>query len=116
QGRAVQIVTPPDARLTLPARTALRGLPNRWVVRDPGHGFYDGLSGAVLHWKGGTFTPARDDSGAVPLAPAFADASRGGDRQLILSLRTRHAPDADLVLGRALEAAFRRLTGAPPAG
>lgn len=114
--RALQIVTPPTARLTLPTRTALRGLPNRWVVQDPEHGYYDGLSGAVLHWKKGTFTPAQDEQGATVVAEAFAPAPDVGDRQLILTLRTRHPADEHLVLGHALEAALRHLTGAPPAG
>ncbi|RSN51832.1 hypothetical protein DMH12_21110 [Streptomyces sp. WAC 04229] len=114
--RALQMVTPPTARLTLPTRTALHGLPNRWVVQDPDHGYYDGLSGAVLHWKDGTFTPVRDENGKASAAGAFTGASVGGERQLLLTLRTRHAPDADLVLGRSLESAFRCLTGGPPAG
>ncbi|KOG07342.1 hypothetical protein ADK35_44195, partial [Streptomyces viridochromogenes] len=114
--RALQIVTPPTARLTLPTRTALHGLPNRWVVQDPEHGYYDGLSGAVLHWKNGTFTPVHDDNGTPRIAEAFTPTADSGDRQLILTLRTRHPADADLVLGRALEAAFRHLTIAPPAG
>jgi hypothetical protein len=114
--RALQIVTPPTARLTLPTRTALRGLPNRWVVQDPEHGYYDGLSGAVLHWKNGTFTPVQDEQGATRVAEVFAPAPDTGDRQLILTLRTRHVADENLVLGRALETAFRHLTGAPPAG
>ncbi|MFD4262137.1 DUF6177 family protein [Streptomyces sp. NPDC058534] len=114
--RALQIVTPPTARLTLPTRTALQGLPNRWVVQDPEHGYYDGLSGAVLHWKGGTFTPVRDENGKASPAGAFTAATVTGERQLLLTLRTRHAPDADLVLGRSLEAAFRCLAGGPPAG
>lgn len=113
--RALQIVTPPTARLTLPTRTALHGLPNRWVVQDPEHGYYDGLSGAVLHWKNGTFTPVRDESGTARIAEAFT-ATDSGDRQLILTLRTRHPADADLVLGRALETVFQHLTGTPPAG
>jgi hypothetical protein len=114
--RALQIVTPPTARLTLPTRIALRGLPNRWVVQDPQHGYYDGLSGAVLHWKNGTFTPIRDEDGTASVAEAFKTAIETGDRQLLLTLRTRHPADADLVLGRALEAAFRHLTGSAPAG
>ncbi|MDT0613905.1 DUF6177 family protein [Streptomyces lancefieldiae] len=115
--RALQIVTPPTARLTLPTRAALHGLPNRWVVQDPEHGYYDGLSGAVLHWKGGTFTPVRDEEGKARLAEAFTAAALvPGDRQLLLTLRTRHTPDTDLVLGRSLEAAFRHLTGSPPVG
>lgn len=114
--RALQIVTPPTARLTLATRTALQGLPNRWVVQDPEHGYYDGLSGAVLHWKDGAFTPVRDEDGTTALAEAFTAPGEAGDRQLVLTLRTRHAPDADLVLGRALEAVFRGLTGTAPAG
>ncbi|MGW6736294.1 DUF6177 family protein [Streptomyces sp. NPDC055013] len=114
--QALQIVTPPTARLTLPTRTALRGLPNRWVVQDPEHGYYDGLSGAVLHWKNGTFTPVLDEDGAASVAEAFKTATETGERQFLLTLRTRHPADADLVLGRALEATFRHLTGAAPAG
>ncbi|MFI1536462.1 DUF6177 family protein [Streptomyces anandii] len=114
--RVLQIVTPSGARLTLPARAALRGLPNRWVIQDPAHGYYDGLSGAVLHWRNGTFTPVRDGSGTVPVAASFTAAAETGDRQLLLSLRTRHPADEDLVLGGAVETGFRELTGAPPGG
>ncbi|MFC9510096.1 DUF6177 family protein [Streptomyces sp. NPDC057002] len=114
--RALQIVTPPTARLTLPTRTALRGLPNRWVVQDPEHGYYDGLSGAVLHWRNGTFTPVQDEQGATRIAEAFTPTPDTGDRQLILTLRTRHPADENLVLGGALETAFQHLTGTPPAG
>ncbi|MFF1450667.1 DUF6177 family protein [Streptomyces sp. NPDC058274] len=115
--RALQIVTPPTTRLTLPTRTALHGHPNRWVIQDPEHGFYDGLSGAVLHWKGGTFIPVLDENDAASVAEAFTAATPAtGERQLVLSLRTRHPADADLVLGHALETAWQHLTGAPPAG
>lgn len=114
--RALQIVTPPTARLTLPTRAALRGLPNRWVVQDPEHGYYDGLSGAVLHWKNGTFTPVHEEDGSTRVAEALTSTIDTGDRQLILTLKTRHPADADLVLGHALETSFRHLTGTPPAG
>ncbi|MFD8234579.1 DUF6177 family protein [Streptomyces sp. NPDC059696] len=114
--RALQIVTPPTARLTLPTRDALRGLPNRWVVQDPELGYYDGLSGAALHWRNGTFTPVHDEHGATRVAEAFAPALDTGDRQLILTLRTRHPAEENVVLGCGLEAAFQHLTGAPPAG
>lgn len=97
--RALQIVTPPTTRLTLPTRNALRGLPNRWVVQDPEHGYYDGLSGAVLHWKNGTFTPVHDERGVTRVAEAFAPAPDTGDRQLILALRTRHPANENLVPG-----------------
>ncbi|MEW2495341.1 DUF6177 family protein [Streptomyces nodosus] len=114
--RALQIVTPPTTRLTLPARTALRGLPNRWVVQHPDHGYYDGLSGALLHWKNGTFTPVRDENGTAQVAEAFQAVTDTGERQLLLALSTRHPADADLVLGRALEIAYHYLTAGPPAG
>ncbi|MFJ9677923.1 DUF6177 family protein [Streptomyces sp. NPDC101194] len=114
-GRELQILTPPGTRLTLPARTLLDGLPSRWVVRDPGCGYYDGLSGAVLHWHDGRFGPVVGDG------PRIADAFRPrpgpeGERQLLLSVRTIHPADERLVLGGALEQAWRTLTGAPPAG
>lgn len=64
--RAFQIVTPPGTRLTLPTRTVLSGLPNRWVVKDGGGGYYDGLSGAELRWQHGEFAPA------TPTGPAGA--------------------------------------------
>ncbi|MDG9718719.1 DUF6177 family protein [Streptomyces sp. DH24] len=115
-GRALQIVTPPTARLTLPTRTALRGLPNRWVVKDPDCGYYDGLSGAVLHWQGGVFTPVRDAQGNGTLADAHGRTRPTRQRQLLLTLRTRHAPTPGLTLGDALETVFRHLTGEPPAG
>ncbi|MGW1065008.1 DUF6177 family protein [Streptomyces aureus] len=115
-GRALQIVTPRATRLTRPALTALHGHPNRWVLQEADHGFYDALSGAVLHWKGGVFTPVLDENGAASVADAFATTADSGERQLVLSLRTRHPADEDLVLGRAPEAAWRILTGAPPAG
>ncbi|WP_328874432.1 DUF6177 family protein [Streptomyces sp. NBC_00287] len=114
--RALHIVTPPTTRLTLPTRTALRGAPNRWVVQDPEHGYYDGLSGAVLHWKDGTFTPVRDKNGTARTAKAFTTAAEPDDRQLLLTLGTLHPADKDLVLGGALECAFHHLTGAPPTG
>ncbi|MFF4977821.1 DUF6177 family protein [Streptomyces sp. NPDC001083] len=114
--RALQIVTPPTTRLTLPTRTALLGHPNRWVIQDPDHGFYDGLSGAVLHWRGGTFTPVLDENGTASVAEAFKAGPDTGERQLIISLRTLHPADEDLTLGRALETAWHTLTGAPPAG
>ncbi|MGW2085599.1 DUF6177 family protein [Streptomyces sp. NPDC001880] len=114
-GRELQIVTPPSTRLTFPARTLLDGLPSRWVVSDPECGYYDALSGAVLHWHDGRFTHAAADG------PRIADVFRPrpgteDERQLLLSIRTVHPADEHLVLGGALEQAWRTLTGAPPAG
>ncbi|MFI2430765.1 DUF6177 family protein [Streptomyces sp. NPDC018693] len=110
--RALHVVTPPHTRLTLPLRAALGGTPNRWVVQDPADGYYDGLSGVQLSWQNGTFLPT-----GTTVADAFAaGAVSTRQRQLALSFRTVHAPDEQLVLGRALAAAWQHLTGAPPAG
>ncbi len=114
--RGLQVVTPGHCRLSLATRTTLVAQPSRWVVQDPRDGYYDGLSGAVLRWQDGAFAPARDAQGETPVAAAFAETARTDERQLIISLRTRHQPDAHLVLGGALEAAWQKLTGAPPAG
>ncbi|MFE9573990.1 DUF6177 family protein [Streptomyces sp. NPDC006692] len=114
--RALQIVTPPGVRLSLPLRTALTGVPNRWVVKDPDCGYYDGLSGAVLRWQDGTFAPARDASGQAVVAEAFSAPAPTSERQLIVAFRTVHNADENLVLGRALETAWQTLTGAAPVG
>ncbi|MEU2154070.1 DUF6177 family protein [Streptomyces sp. NPDC019396] len=114
---ALQIVTQPGTRLTLPTRTALGGHPNRWIIRDERCGYYDGLSGAILRWQNGAFTPLRTPDGEARLADAFkTGAAAVGERQLLLSLRTRHPADADLTLGGAIETCWQTLTGRPPAG
>ncbi|MEU1037111.1 DUF6177 family protein [Streptomyces sp. NPDC005907] len=114
--RALQIVTPPHVRLSPAARTTLARVPNRWVVEDPDCGYYDGLSGAVLRWQGGTFTPALTADGRATVARAFSATGPTAERQLHVAFRTRHAADPNLLLGGALETAWRALTGAPPAG
>jgi hypothetical protein len=114
--RALQIVTPPDVRLSPAARTTLAQVPNRWVVQDPDCGYYDGLSGAVLRWQDGTFTPALTADGKSTVAQSFTATGPSAERQLHVAFRTRHAADPNLLLGGALETAWRTLTGAPPAG
>ncbi|MEW2293484.1 DUF6177 family protein [Streptomyces sp. NPDC006743] len=114
-GRHLHLVTPPATRLTLPARTLLERTSARWVVSAPRTGCHDGLSGLELSWRDGLFTPAPGPS------PTMADAYRppsgpSGERQLLLSLRTVHPADGQLLLGGALECAWRTLTGEPPAG
>ncbi|WP_191094998.1 DUF6177 family protein [Streptomyces kanamyceticus] len=116
---ALQIVTPPHTRLTLPTRAALHGHPNRWVVQDPDCGYYDGLSGVRVEWHEGHFTPVRTKDGNTRVAEAFKPQPTPdalGARQLALSVHTTHPADEHLLLGGALEAAWRTLTGAPPAG
>ncbi|MGW3293067.1 DUF6177 family protein [Streptomyces xiamenensis] len=122
-GRALQIVTPRGARLSLPTRSLLGGLPNRWVVQDgaggtsraePGGGYYDGLSGSVLRWQDGAFaatgTPAPQFLDGVPRAAVSEEG------QLLLTFTTRRPAERDLLLGGPLETVWRVLTGGPPAG
>ncbi|GGU29414.1 DUF6177 family protein [Streptomyces lavendofoliae] len=116
-GHELQIVTPPGTRLTLPTRGLLAKVPARWVVQDPQCGYYDGLTGAVLHWDEDRFTEATPADGRTPLADAFqTGALARGEQQLHLSIRAIHPATDDLLLGGALEAAWQTLTGAPPAG
>ncbi|MBT2369232.1 hypothetical protein J7E88_28945 [Streptomyces sp. ISL-10] len=116
-GRELQIVTPPGTRLTFPVRTLLTNVPARWVVQDPGCGYYDGLTGAVLHWYEDRFAPVPATGGNTLIADAFhAHPSTPGERQLHLSIRTTHPATNGLLLGGALEAAWQTLTGTLPAG
>ncbi|MGK5640427.1 DUF6177 family protein [Streptomyces sp. URMC 126] len=114
--RGLQIVTPGHSRLSLPTRSLLTGPPLRWVVRDERCGYYDGLSGAVLGWRDGTFAPVADAHGRTLVADAFREVDRSGERQLVVAFRTCLPASEDLVLGGAVEAAWQTLTGAPPAG
>ncbi|MEV8021820.1 DUF6177 family protein [Streptomyces sp. NPDC086554] len=85
----------------------------------PDCGYYDGLSGAQLHWQDGAFTPVKSAEGSPRIAEAFKPdpaSDTSGERQLLLSLHATHAADEHLQLGGALEAAWQTLTGAPPAG
>ncbi|MFF7387165.1 DUF6177 family protein [Streptomyces scabiei] len=74
--RSLQIVTPAGVRLTAAARSTLARVPNRWVVQDPECGYYDGLSGAVLRWQDGAFSPALAEDGTA-VAAAFTRGVRG---------------------------------------
>ncbi|UGQ15042.1 DUF6177 family protein [Yinghuangia sp. ASG 101] len=112
--RAFQLITSADARLTLPTRGALSGLPNRWVVRDGEGGYYDGLSGNELRWRDGSFQPLGRI--ARPFAEATAQADGTAERQLLLTCVTRQAATDTLLLGGAVEALWRVLAGTAPTG
>ncbi|MFI8994636.1 DUF6177 family protein [Streptomyces sp. NPDC053542] len=117
----LQIVTGPGATLSPAVRNSLPGWPSRWVVQDERDGYYDGLSGAVLRFQNGLFSPvegpgATPEDARTPLAATFQEVADTGERQLAVSFRTVHPADDRLVLGGALEAVWRELTGEPPAG
>jgi hypothetical protein len=117
----LQIVTSPGTTLSPAVRNSLTGWPSRWVVQDERDGYYDGLSGAVLRWQNGMFATveaadATPDDPRTPVAASFKEFTDTGERQLAISFRTVHPADDRLVLGGALEAVWRELTGNPPAG
>ncbi|HET9382277.1 MAG TPA: DUF6177 family protein [Streptomyces sp.] len=124
-GLGLQIVTPAGTRLSPAVRNSLPGWPSRWVVQDERDGYYDGLSGAVLTWDNGLFVTvgspdATREDPRTPVAAAFKDGPLAegdtGERQLAISFRTVHPADDRLVLGGAVEAVWREITGEPPAG
>ncbi len=124
-GLGLQIVTPAGSRLSPAVRNSLPGWPSRWVVQDERDGYYDGLSGAVLEWNNGLFVTvvppdASSEDPRTPVAATFKEglAAQGdnGERQLAISFRTVHPADDRLVLGGAVEAVWREITGEPPAG
>ncbi|MFC0597328.1 DUF6177 family protein [Streptomyces palmae] len=114
--RGLQIVTPAHVRLSFPTRSLLTGPLSRWVIQDGEGGYYDGLSGAVLRWRDGAFAPVDAPEGQTPVGRPFEEFQPTGERQLLLSLHARHPASEQLVLGGALETAWRALTGAAPAG
>ena len=110
-GEALQVLTPPTSRLTLPLALALSGPDDRWVVAD-GDSFYDGLTGHHLVWDGECF---RQDPRAPGHAPAFterSEAASGG--QLFLALETRTAPGEPF--GTAVARFCQAVLGYPPTG
>ncbi|MFI2432181.1 DUF6177 family protein [Streptomyces sp. NPDC018693] len=118
----LQIVTPAGTRLSPAVRHNLPGWPSRWVVQDERCGYYDGLSGAVLEWNNGLFVTVRSPEATArdprtPMAETFRENTADtGERQLAISFRCVHPADDRLVLGGALEAVWREITGEPPSG
>ncbi|OLT36702.1 hypothetical protein BJF79_30915 [Actinomadura sp. CNU-125] len=104
-GRGLQVVTPPHSRLTLPLRLALNGPECRWVVTDPGGGFFDGSSGAVLDWDGERFV-----ANGVQRESARTDGSF-----LVVNAIVRHTAYDALTLGVAAQTLCESL-GGPPVG
>jgi Family of unknown function (DUF6177) len=114
--QGLQILTPANARITLPLRTTLSGPRSRWVVREPGDtGFYDGLSGVPLAWNGSAFAILPEQAKAGP-SPTFAQPVPDLGSHLLLDVRIRHEATLDLVLGGAVEALARILCDGEPAG
>jgi hypothetical protein len=115
-GQGLQVVTPADARITLPLRTTLSGPSCRWVVREPGDaGFFDGLSGVPLAWTGSAFEMVPEQAKTGP-SPTFARPEPDLGSHLVLDVKILHVAALDLVLGGVVETLARVLRGAEPAG
>ncbi|WP_370964224.1 DUF6177 family protein [Amycolatopsis sp. cg9] len=99
-GRALQVRTPADSRLTFPLELLLRDGLGDWVAGD-----HDGFRGFPLAWNGLRFV--RDD-GRTPERPAPAPGS--GD--LEVRIVTADPPR----VGASAETAMRALTSGPPRG
>jgi hypothetical protein len=110
-GRGLQVVTPPESRITMPLRLVLTGPNSRWVVRADG-GHYDGLTGVPLLWDGDAYVV---DPQARAYAPNYTTPPAGPiGAQLTLTFRVRH-PEGGAI-GGAAEHLCRSLTGEAPAG
>jgi hypothetical protein len=114
-GRTLQILTPPDARLSLPLRLMLAGQGGRWVVRGRTH-MYDGLTGAALTWDGASFTTAQEQAGGNAVAADFTSVPVPVGEQLICTYRTLHPAADGTRIGSAVELLCEALTGTPPGG
>ncbi|MFD0686792.1 DUF6177 family protein [Actinomadura fibrosa] len=112
-GLVMQVLTPHDGRITLPLRMVLGGPRARWVVQEPGDGYFDGFSGLPLTWDGAAFVlapQAKDGPSETFLRP---DGDVG--RHLVVDLRVVHEAATGLELGSVVESAAEALAGAAPA-
>ncbi|QUX31172.1 hypothetical protein KGD83_12155 [Nocardiopsis akebiae] len=114
QGRALQLVTPPDSRLTEPLATLLTAPLARWAVAV-GDGFRDGFSGRPLHWDERYGLIADPPGTPVADSPLRTEpAPEETDHQLQVTLKADHPADPNLVLGQTVELLTETLAGAVP--
>jgi hypothetical protein len=108
-GQGLQIVTPTDARITLPLRATLSGPNCRWVVREPDDaGFFDGFSGVPLEWDGSAFVMVPERAKTGPSRTFLRPEPDLGDH-LVLDVKVLHPAALDLVLGGSIETLARAL-------
>jgi hypothetical protein len=112
-GVPLQLVTPPESRLTVPLARALRGTGGRWVVRRADTSCFDGLVGRTLVWDGSCFTDPVD---GPAVDPGWASAEPSGSGSLSVELTVVHPATRDLLLGESTETCTTVLAGAAPTG
>ncbi|WP_242903153.1 DUF6177 family protein [Actinomadura terrae] len=112
--QAFQVLTPHDARITFPLRMMLGTPQARWVVQEPGDGYYDGFTGFPLEWDGAAFV-ASEKAKEGPSATFLQEVpSDGLGHHLIVSLSVVHDAASGLLLGSVIEDLGRALAGAAP--
>lgn len=109
-GRAFQLVTRPEAVLTVALEELLRDCAGTWVRHD-GPGFRDGRTGAPLAWAGDRFAVAGP---AAPPAPS--DPARGGVQVQVVTRHDGWTAPGEGTVGASAERVLAALTGAGPAG
>ncbi|MFF0342965.1 DUF6177 family protein [Kribbella sp. NPDC004875] len=119
ENRDVQLVTPKHSRLTWPVRSGLfRGALSRWVVTGDDGEYYDGLNGIRLRWNGDQFlaaAPAVPDQPTSDMHPDYVvEEELFGHLQF--TVRVRHKPVDNLLLGEVADRLFTKTTGSGPAG
>ncbi|QXJ24189.1 hypothetical protein AGRA3207_005463 [Actinomadura graeca] len=112
-GQAFQILTPHDARITLPLRLAMGGPRTRWVVQEPDDGYFDGFTGFPLTWDGAEFVPA-DAAKAGPSGTFLREEPGERGHHLLVGLRVVHDAAPGLELGAVAEDLAHALAGTAP--
>ncbi|MBT2210582.1 DUF6177 family protein [Actinomadura sp. NEAU-AAG7] len=112
--QAFQILTPHDARITLPLRMMLGTRQARWVVQEPDEGYYDGFTGFPLEWDGAAFVVSEKakEGPSETFLREVPDDDLG--HHLVVSLNVVHDATSGLLLGGVIEDLARALAGTAP--
>ncbi|MGZ0145471.1 DUF6177 family protein [Kribbella sp. WER1] len=117
--RDVQLVTPKHTHLTWPVRSALfTGVFSTWVVTGSDGEYFDGLNGVRLKWNGEQFLAKEPVTAGEPTEDMHPDYGVNEDvfAHLQFTVRVRHKPVDNLMLGGVAERLFTSTTGSGPAG
>ncbi|WP_150251100.1 DUF6177 family protein [Nocardiopsis deserti] len=122
--RALQVLTPPTARLTYAVRTFAAGSLGRWVVRGGDGGHYDGITGLPLRWDDEQgFRADREPVGlawaagkpdAEPVPGFLAEFAESAGTQVVVDVSVLHRDPFTPDPGRAAEVVAEHLAGTAP--
>ncbi|MCK9871336.1 DUF6177 family protein [Nocardiopsis dassonvillei] len=114
QGRSVQLVTPPESRLTEPLALLLTAPLARWAVAEDG-GFRDGFSGRPLRWDERYGLVADPPGTSTTPTPLMTEpTAEEPNHQLLITVKADHPADPHLTLGETAELLTQVFTGSPP--